>query len=233
VARKFLICGLGKFGMTLARTMGASGADIIAVDNDIEHVNDVKNDVSYSAALDSTETKSLEAVGAAGVDVAVVAIGEAFESSVLTIAALKELGVKEIICRANSEREAKILRLTGATRVIQIEQDMAKKLALALITPNMVELVELAEGYSIIEWEVDDKFIGKQLIGCRFRADYSVNVIAIRKAAKEDGDGESTELVPDPSYVFRKGDVIVVIGRAASMARLTGVAMGKGGASAG
>ena len=148
--RKILVCGLGKFGMTIAQALGRGGAEVIAVDTAIDHIDEVKDEVAYAAQLDSTESRSLIAVGADKADVAVVAIGESFEAAVLTAAALKELKVREIICRANSDREARILRLAGATRVIQIEQDMAKKLAASLLSPNMVEHVELAEGYSII-----------------------------------------------------------------------------------
>jgi len=227
MARKFLMVGLGKFGMTLAETLGKNGAEVIAVDNEIHHIDEIKNHVSYAAALDSTEQKSLEAVGADKVDVAVVAIGEAFESAVLTVAALKDLGIKEIICRANSEREARILRLAGATRVIQIEQEMAKKLAYALMSPNILEHVELSEGYSIIEWEVDDKFIGKRLSECGFRSDFGVNVIAIRRAISTavgaEKSSDTIELVPDPAYMFEKGDILVVIGRLEKLAELTGV----------
>jgi trk system potassium uptake protein TrkA len=229
--RKILVVGLGKFGMTMAQALGRGGAEVIAVDNHIGNIEAVKDHVSYAAQLDSTEPRSLAAVGADKVDAAVVAIGESFEAAVLTAAALKEMKVREIICRANTEREARILKLAGATKVIQIEQDMAKKIAAALLTPNIVEHVELAEGYSIIEWEVDRRFIGRPLIDCRFRTDYGVNVIAIHRAQAArptpEAMTETMELVPDPSYVFEKGDVVVVIGREENLKRLTGVDLEK------
>ncbi|MBI5524732.1 MAG: TrkA family potassium uptake protein [Deltaproteobacteria bacterium] len=229
--RKILVVGLGKFGMTMAQALGKGGAEVIAVDNHIDNIEEIKDHVSYAAQLDSTEPRSLAAVGADKVDVAVVAIGESFEAAVLTAAALKEMKVREIICRANTDREARILKLAGATKVIQIEQDMAKKIAAALLTPNMVEHVELAEGYSIIEWEVDKRFIGRPLIDCRFRTDFGVNVIAIHRVqaapATPEAMTETMELVPDPSYVFEKGDVVVVIGREENLKRLTGVDMEK------
>jgi len=229
--RKILVCGLGKFGMTIAQALGRGGAEVIAVDNSITHIDEVKNEVAYAAQLDSTESRSLVAVGADKADVAVVAIGESFEAAVLTAAALKELKVKEIICRANNDREARILRLAGATRVIQIEQDMAKKIAASLLSPNMVEHVELAEGYSIIEFEVDARFIGKPLIDCRFRTDIGVNVIAIHRGLNAgvgaDKGTETMELVPDPGYVFEKGDILVLIGREENLKRLTGIDMDK------
>jgi len=227
--RKILVCGLGKFGMTIAEALGKGGAEVIAVDNSIDHIDEIKNYVAYAAQLDSTESRSLVAVGADKADVAVVAIGESFEAAVLTAAALKDLKVPVIICRANTDREARILRLAGATKVIQIEQDMAKKLAGSILTPNMVEHVELAEGYSIIEFEVDTRFIGRTLTDCRFRTDYGVNVIAIHRSLDEavaaDHSTETMELVPDPSYVFGKGDIVVIIGREENLKRLTKVDM--------
>ena len=43
------------------------------------------------------------------------------------MAALKELGVKEIVARAQTERERRILELVGATRVFFVELDGPRK----------------------------------------------------------------------------------------------------------
>ncbi len=217
--RRFLVIGLGRFGSALAEALSQAGGEIIAVDERMELVEAVKDKVTYAAQLDSMEIESLRAVGAKDVDVAVIAIGEDFEASVLTTAVLKELGVKEITARANTEREKKILELVGATRVIFIEAEMGKRLARALVAPSVLEHVELSEGYSMIQWEVDDRFIGKSLAEVGLRSKWGLNLIGIRQrvaTASKEGKAqivERMEPVPRPDYVFQKGDVLVLVGQ--------------------
>lgn len=217
--RRFLVIGLGRFGSALAEALAQGGGEVIAVDERMELVEAIKDKVAYAAQLDSMKIESLKAVEAQNVDVAVLAIGEDFEASVLTTAVLKELGVKEIIARANTARERKILELVGATRVISIEADMGKRLAKALLAPSVLEHIELSEGYSMIQWEVDDRFIGKALAEVSPRSKWGLNVVGIKEKVEvpsKEGElqvVERMEPVPRPDYVFQKGNVLVLVGQ--------------------
>jgi len=217
--RRFLVIGLGRFGSALAEALAQAGGEIIAVDERMELVEAVKDKVAYAAQLDSMEIESIKAIGAKDVDVAIIAIGEDFEASVLTTAVLKELGVKEIIARASTDREKKILELVGATKAISIEAEMGKRLARALVAPSVLEYIELSEGYSMIQWEVDDRFVGKSLAEVGLRSKWGLNLVGTRQrvaTASKEGKPqvvERMELVPRPDYVFQKGDVLVLVGQ--------------------
>lgn len=225
--RKILVIGLGKFGRELIDSLSKANTEIIAVDQNLSLVNEVKDMVSYSAQLDSTDIAALREIGAETVDIAIVTIGENFESCILTVAVLKELGVKDIIVRAKNDREARILSIVGATQVIEVEKEVAKRLARTLFAPSVKDYITLSEGYSILQWEVSDRFIGKSLANCRFRADYGVNVVGIRRNIPSDVGAEKSdstfELVPDASYVFEKGDILLIVGREENLAKLTGI----------
>jgi len=229
--RKILVIGLGKFGKELIGTLSKTNIEIIAVDHDINLVNEVKDIVSYSVELDSTDINSLREIGAGNVDVAIVTIGENFESCILTVAALKEMGVKEIIVRAKNDTEARILSIVGATKVIEVEKEVARRLARSLFAPSIKDYIVLAEGYSIIQWEISEKFIGKSLANCKFRADYGVNVVGIRKSTYQNKSFEKPdfkfELVPDASYVFEKGDILLIAGKEENLTKLTGINLTK------
>lgn len=217
--RRFLVIGLGRFGSALAEALAQAGGEIIAVDERMELVEAVKDKVAYAAQLDSMEIESIKAIGAKDVDVAIIAIGEDFEASVLTTAILKELGVKEIIARASTDREKKILELVGATKAISIEAEMGKQLARALVAPSVLEYIELSEGYSMIQWEVDDRFVGKSLAEAGLLSKWGLNLVGTRqRVATGSKEGkpqvvERMELVPRPDYVFQKGDVLVLVGQ--------------------
>ncbi len=225
--RKILVVGLGKFGLELIDTLSRTETEVVAIDQNLNLVNEVKDKVSYSAQLDSTDVASLREIGADTVDIAIVTIGENFESCILTVAALKEIGIKNIIVRAKNDREARILSIVGASQVIEVEKEVAKRLARTLFAPSIKDYINLAEGYSILQWEVSEKFIGKSLANCRFRADYGINVVGIRRNIPQDIGAEKSdstfELVPDASYVFEKGDILLIVGREENLTKLTGI----------
>jgi trk system potassium uptake protein TrkA len=129
VARRFLVIGLGRFGSALAVGLASHGADVLAVDRRMDFVDSVKSKVAYALELDATDPAALRAVDAGSCAVAVVAVGEDFESAVLSVAALKEIGVPKVIARARNPRQARILRAVGADEVIEVESEVGRRLA--------------------------------------------------------------------------------------------------------
>ncbi len=129
---RILVLGLGRFGSSLATSLAARGAEVVAVDNDMNHVEAVQDHVAYAVQGDVTDVDALRSIDAARCEVAVVAIGEDFQASVLCVAALKELSTARILARAHNARQARILRAVGASEVIEIETEMGRKLARSL-----------------------------------------------------------------------------------------------------
>ncbi len=72
---KFAIIGLGQFGMTIAKTLSKKGAEVIAIDKDINKVEYVKEFVSYSVALDATDKQALLNQNIEEMDAVIIAIG--------------------------------------------------------------------------------------------------------------------------------------------------------------
>lgn len=226
--KQILVAGLGRFGEALALTLEEAGVEVIAVDTDPNHVEAVKDRVTHVAQLDSTDLNALKAMGAERVDAAVVAMGKDFEASVLTTAALKELGVKTIVARANTEREARILRLAGADRVVFVEQEMGHRLGKALVGDSVLDHIALAEGYAMIQWAIDQQLAGKTLGEAQLRTRHRVNVVAIKRrevTKAEDGSEqvrEQLDPVPSPNYRFASGDILVLVGKESDLEALTG-----------
>lgn len=123
---RYLIIGLGRFGAALAESLSERGAEVIAVDTNMAEVEAVKRKVAYALELDATDPAALQSVDPLRCKAVIVAIGENFEATVLTLAALREVGVKEIVARARSAREARILLAVGATEIIELEAEMGR-----------------------------------------------------------------------------------------------------------
>jgi trk system potassium uptake protein TrkA len=128
MAQRILVIGLGRFGAALAESLAQQGCEVVAVDTDMDAVDAIKNRVTYALEMDSSDPQALRAIDPHTCQAAVVSIGENFEGAVLSVAALKELGVGTIIARATSARHARILHAAGAHRVLELESEMGRAL---------------------------------------------------------------------------------------------------------
>lgn len=209
--KRYAVIGLGLLGRTVVRELAARGAEVVAVDVDQRLVREIADEVTLAVALDSTDRDALVGQGIDKVDAALVAIGENFQAAVLTTALLKELGVARVISRAVTEEEAKILKLVRADHVVVAEELVAKRLAQQIVSPSLVEMVELSPGMSVAKIETRPDMWGKSLAALRFRQRYGLNVVAVVREAAGYGPGATTRM-PDPDEVLVEGDLLVVDG---------------------
>ena len=82
--RSIAVVGLGNFGSRVARELAQRGAQVIAIDENRERVESIKDEVAYAATLDSTSAGALRSVAITDVDLAVVCIGDDVEANLLT-----------------------------------------------------------------------------------------------------------------------------------------------------
>lgn len=226
MARQFAVIGLGRFGYSVAETLIKKGYEVLAIDTNEDQIEAVSDFATYAVQCDATDERALKAVSIQNVDVAVVSIGENIEASILIVMTLKELGVKEIIAKAVTPLHGKILTNMGVTEVIYPERDAAVRLAHRLIAPNVLEYLELAQGYSIEEIEVPGQFVGKPMKEASIRTSYGINVIAIKRRVTKlvRGEWKSVEEMnvnPDAEDILQKGDVMVIVGKEEDLDRLS------------
>lgn len=223
--RKFAVIGLGGFGGTVAQSLAERGAEVIAVDKDSSLVDKFVQIVTLAIKLDSTDEEALKVQGINEVDVAIVSITD-FETSVLTTALLKRLGVPIVITRASqspSRIEERILDLVGADRVILPEVEMGKRIAKNLLVSNILDYLPISEKYSAAEIRAPKSFWGKKIGDLKIRERYKVNILEMKKISGE-GKEERVEKVnylPHPNDVIGKGDVLLVIGEEKDIERLS------------
>lgn len=128
MAKRFLVIGLGRFGTALVESLEEQGGEVIAVDRDMSSVERVKEKAAFAVQLDATTPESLQPLDPHSWEMAIVAIGEDFESACLAVSSLKELGVKRILARAQTLRRGRILLSAGATEMLQVETEMGMRL---------------------------------------------------------------------------------------------------------
>jgi trk system potassium uptake protein len=216
--KRFLVVGLGQFGAELARALYEKGADVIAIDTNMEMVEQIKNSVTSAVNMDVTNEEALRALNLEDLTAAIVAIGEDREASILATAILKEMGIETIIARRANELHGKILEKVGATRVISPEINIADQLARNLISPGLLEHIALPDGHTIFQVEARAEFFNKTLIELDFRRNYGLLVVGIlRKIAQISETGEvyydtQTISLPSATEAIKDGDILVLVG---------------------
>lgn len=223
--KQFAVVGLGRFGSAVAKTLSEKGYEVLAVDSDEQWVQEVSGYVAHAVMINATDEKALRAVGIENVDCAVVAIGADVEASILVTITLKEIGIKEIIARAVTEIHGRVLEKIGATKVVFAERDMGIRVANALVSPEIIEYIDLSPEYSIFEISPPKDFVGKSLRDLDIRAKYNLNVIAIKRKVRiksERGfeERDKINISPAASDVIAEGDKLIVIGTDEAVAKL-------------
>ncbi|WP_258171385.1 TrkA family potassium uptake protein [Paenibacillus sp. R14(2021)] len=204
--KQYAVIGMGRFGTSVAHTLSNLGFDVLAIDADEERIQEVSDWVTHAVATDSTDEEALKSLGLRNFDVVVVAIGEDIQASILTTLILKELGVAEIIVKAQSELHGKVLSKIGADKVVFPERDMGMRVAHHLISPNIMEYIELSKDYSIVEVKAPAFTVGRNLKQLDIRARYKCNVLAIKS-------GTEMNISPYPEETIKASDVLVIVGK--------------------
>ncbi len=184
IHKTYAVLGLGKYGRAVAEELVKSGAEVLAIDIDEEHVNDASAVIPLCKCADITDPEVIARLGIAEIDVVVVAMARNLESSVMAITLCKEAGVKTVIAKCANEMQRKIMSRVGADKVIFPEQESGIRLAKNLLSSGFSDLIELSEEVSMVELEVKAGWVGKTLLQLDLRKKYSINVVAIRKEKK-------------------------------------------------
>lgn len=206
--KNYLVIGLGKFGRAIAKTLYENGNIVLALDENEEAVQRILDEgiVEDAITLDAKDENALKNIVKDSFDAAFVCIGSNIQDSILVTLMLKELDVKNIVCKAETKIQGKVLEKLGADQVVYPEELMGEKIAYSVMRPTVIEYFKFSNEYSVFEIKVPKIFIGKSLLELNLRHKYSTNVIAIRT------QGEFN-ITPSPEYKFKKEDTIVVLGK--------------------
>jgi len=203
----FVVIGLGRFGAAIAQDLYEMGYEVLALDKNKELVDEISDCVTNAIAVDVTDEAALKSLGVRNFSVAIIAIGGDMETSILTTVILRDLGVPYIIAKAQSDIHAKVLKKIGADKVIFPEKDMAIRVAHNIVAGNVLDYIALSPNYRIVGINVPERWIGSSLVQLNLRAKHGINVIAVNH-----GEDDIT-VSPDASYVFKEGDVAVILGK--------------------
>ncbi|MGM0603071.1 MAG: potassium channel family protein [Bacillota bacterium] len=211
--KQFIVIGLGRFGSSVAVTLSENGYDVLAIDSDRDKVQAITDKVTHAVSADATDENTLKTLGVGNFDVAVVSIGDNISANVLCTLILKELLVPYVIVKSPHSLHGKVLTKVGADRVVYPERDMGARIAHNLISSNVLDYIEFAPEYGVLEIVPVENMVGKTLREIGFRSKFDVNVMAIKR-------GEDLLVSPGAEDKITEGDRIVLMGKNNSLEKI-------------
>lgn len=217
---KYLVVGLGVFGKSISRKLMENNAEVVAVDSRMDLVEEVQDDVTYAACLNSIDEKALQNLNVEEFDAAIVCIGANFEANVLTSVLLKHNGVKKVITRASDPTHIRILNAVGIDQVITPEVEASERLANSLVHQNILDCSMIGDDTAVAKVHLPPAVAGKTLMDARLRSRYGVNVISIHRKG-EDGKERVVNKNPSADTILEEGDILLVIGDISELQKMS------------
>ena len=203
--KSFLVIGLGRFGRHLTRYLLELGNEVMVLDQDEELVARMAGTVTAACVGDCQDEQVLESLGVRNFDVCFVCVRDDFQCSLEATAALKELGAKYVVARADQEKQIKFLKKIGADFVIHTEMDMASRVAMRFSARNAFDYFELTPKFAVFEIETPVEWEGKTVMEMDVRRRFNVNILGVK-------NGDEVEPLVDPQYRFQADSHLIVAG---------------------
>jgi trk system potassium uptake protein TrkA len=194
--------------MALVQALAQERCRILAVDIDEHKVNQVRELADEAVIADVRERSALEALRVADYDAVVLSVGEPLDSSLLAVLHLRDLKVEHIYAKAVTEDHRRLLLKLGVDEAIFPEADMARRVALTLSDPTVLDTVRLGEDFAVVEVAPPKDYIGRTVGEVSAKLTDRVAIVAIRDMLRNE-----TRFNPSPDSRISDSDVLIIIGK--------------------
>jgi voltage-gated potassium channel len=208
----YIICGFGRIGEVIARSLTQARVPLLVVDNNPEHLSRVEKLGYNVVAGDATREETLVEAGIERARGLVAVVGSDVSNVYITLTARSLNPKLFIVARAEEAgAEQKLLR-AGADKVESPYEMGGRKMVHTILRPTVVTFMELAmhEG---VEWSMEEIAVGttSPLLGLPLkdsgiRAKLDLIIVAIKRA-----DGEML-FNPTPETTLLAGDTLITLG---------------------
>ncbi len=211
--KSYAVFGLGRYGAAVAAELVKNGHEVIAVDIDQNTVNDAAAYLPICKCADVTDAEVIEQLGVADIDTVIICMASNLEASVMAVTLCREVGVKHVIAKCANEMHQKILLRVGANEVVFPEHESGVRLAKNLVSSGFIDMISLSKDVSMVEIDVKNEWVGKNLIELNLRKKYGINIVAIKK-------GEHVSVNISPEQALDADTTLIVIANTAKLGRI-------------
>jgi voltage-gated potassium channel len=223
--RHFIICGIGRVGLRVARGLASEGEPFIIVERDRARVEALADKDWLVVLGDATREEVLQRAGIERARGLVAALATDADNVFIALTARDMSDSLVIVARVNDESAISKMRRAGADKIISPLRTGAHQIIQALLRPTVAQFIELATMTEELDLIIEEVLVGpgsplagKQLRDTNLRRELNVIVIAI---LPEQGD---MRFNPSAETRVSVGDKIIAIGSRHGVDRLAEMA---------
>lgn len=213
----FIVCGYGRIGQIVVRELLNSSYNVVVIEKDSSLFDKLKKEKIPFIGEDATSDETLLKAGIMRAR-NIITLLHTNEANLYIVLSSRYLNNDiKITSRADSPSSEKKIKQAGAHDVIQPYEIGAKKIALSVLKPNVLEFIDLATTSSEINLIIEQIKIekGSQLDnitikGSSLREKTGVTILAVKR-----GNNKIYEISPD--FLLKHNDIIIVLGSRADI----------------
>ena len=223
----FIICGAGRVGSHLMRSLRAANGTFLVIESDSAKVEALVDLGVTVLPRDATLEETLREAGVQYARGLATCLPDDADNVYVVLTA-RDLNPKlHIVARAAEEQaESKLIR-AGANRVVAPTIIGGHRMAMALTKPAVGDFLDsitanhLELGFEQLEVDPESTLVGRKLSESVIRSELNIVIVSIRR---DDG-----EIIFNPSgeTKIEGGDMLICIGNPESLARLSAIARGR------
>jgi voltage-gated potassium channel len=223
----FIICGAGRVGSHLIRSLRAVDGIFLVIEHDQQKVEALMDSGIAVLVRDATLEESLIEAGVEHARGLASCLPDDADNVYVVLTARDLNPDIHIVARAAEEAaESKLIR-AGANRVVAPTIIGGHRMAMALTKPAVGDFLDsvtanhLELGFEQLEVEPVSSLIHRKLSETIIRSELNIVIVSIRRT---NGD---IIFNPDGDTKIEAGDMLIAIGNAESLARLNELARGR------
>jgi len=219
----YIVCGYGRIGRVLARSLIGNGMKVVVVDSQEACIPEMEADGVYYHIGDAVDETHLQLVGIERASALVAVLGSDVDNVFLVLTARQLNPSLFITARASGKDARKKLIAAGADSVESPYEMGAMNMAQKILRPTVTSFLEFAFADSRKEIQMEEieipgasSLIDVTLKDSGIRQQFNLIIIAIKKP-----DGE---MIFNPSFetVLRQGDTLIAVGEVDNLTRFAG-----------
>lgn len=183
---KYLVIGLGNLGRAIAENLTRIGNEVIGIDVNPHKIEAVKQTISGTICLDSTDKDALDTLPLSEMDAIFVTFGKDFGISIQTVALLKNLDVNKLIVRGISPIHEAVIRSIGVAEIITPEDDFAAIYASqALLGELFKQWYKVTDTHHLYKIKAPATLVRQTLKTIDFENNFGIRLVGIERPRTE------------------------------------------------
>lgn len=211
----YIICGSGELAEVIIKKFIDENLNFVVITDNIKDLDDYSHHDVLVIEGHSTEESILEH---AGINKAkgLISTLDSEVDNIVTVLTARNLN-KEIYIIANSISKSgseKLLKV-GANKTLSAVEISGKRMASLMIKPNIISFLDVVTRIGDVELDLEEVIVkkasyleNKTLLEAQIPKKTGLIVLAIKKI-----EGGQLQFTPPVDYIFKIGDVLIVLGR--------------------